>query len=170
MNEDPFVSSLLAGGKHHELSAIVGTWEGTTKTWFEPGNLANESPTKATIRPLLDGRFLLYEYSGTLMGRSMHGMMIVGYNLQTGSYQSAWIDNLHMGTGIMCSEGHGQWPAFNVLGGYDDPSGGPSWGWETEFRLTEDRQLIITAFNIPPEGDKAKAIETIYRRVDHRVI
>ena len=34
------------------LAGLVGEWEGTVRTWFEPGQLADESPIRARIRSL----------------------------------------------------------------------------------------------------------------------
>ena len=43
------------------LKSLVGSWEGTCRTWFELGTLADESQIKGTIRPVLDGRFFRHE-------------------------------------------------------------------------------------------------------------
>lgn len=74
-----------------------------TKTWFEPGKLADESPVKGTIRPVLDGRFAVYEYDGSLEGKPCVGMMIIGYSQFEQKFQAAWIDSFHNGTSIMFS-------------------------------------------------------------------
>ncbi len=43
------------------LKSLVGSWEGTCRTWFELGTLADESQVNGTIRPVLDGRFFRHE-------------------------------------------------------------------------------------------------------------
>jgi hypothetical protein len=40
-----------------QFSFLAGRWQGFTGTWFEPDVLADESPSQATFRLLLDGRF-----------------------------------------------------------------------------------------------------------------
>jgi Protein of unknown function (DUF1579) len=87
------------------LSKLVGEWSGTARTWLEPGVVCDESQITGTIRPILDGRFVLHEYSGSMAGKPLSGMAIYGFDMVTNKFQSAWIDSFHMSTGIMFSEG-----------------------------------------------------------------
>ncbi|HEX2325520.1 MAG TPA: DUF1579 family protein [Chloroflexota bacterium] len=109
------------------LAGLVGEWEGTVRTWFEPGQLADESPIRARIRSLVPqdeehpgGGFVLYEYSGTMQGQPCEGVAIVGWDETKGQQAvSAWVDSFHMSQAIMLSRA---------------PSGaapGPSTSWGT---------------------------------------
>lgn len=53
-------------------------------------------------------------------------------------------------------------PRFVALGSYGDGQGGPD--WRTEIEHPDDDHLVITMFNILPQGEQAKAVETCYRR------
>ena len=150
---------------HTQLAALVGRWEGSTRVWFEPGKLADESPARGAIRAILGGRFVIHEYEGAIGDERLEGVAIYGYNLNSGNYECAWVDSFHMGNAIMFSVGEGTAPRFSVLGHYPDPSGGPDWGWRTEIELVDPDHLVITAYNIPPGRDEAKGVETRYRRV-----
>src|SRR5215210_4647189 len=94
-----------ASGVHYQLGLLAGEWQGSTKTWFEPGQLGDESPMQGNMKLVLDGRFVLYEYEGSLGGKSFEGIAIIGFSIGTDKFQFAWIDSFHMGTDIMFSEG-----------------------------------------------------------------
>ncbi|MET0405950.1 MAG: DUF1579 domain-containing protein, partial [Cystobacter sp.] len=151
MTSHSFEASLSEGGLHHSLQRLVGEWEGTTRTWFEPDKLADESPWRGTLRAVLGGRFVVYEYEGSLQGKPLAGMALVGYHLDQDRYEMAWVDTFHCGTSIMFSTGASTGQGPRVLGGYGPPEG-PRWGWRTEVQLPEPDLLVITHFNIPPDG------------------
>jgi hypothetical protein len=88
-----------------QFGFLTGRWQGITRTWFDPDVLADESPTQATFRLLLDGRFLLHEYEGTIQGKPHQGLAIYGCFRREQEWQMAWIDSFHMGTEMMFSTG-----------------------------------------------------------------
>jgi hypothetical protein len=153
-------------GAHALLASMAGEWEGVCKTWFEPGKLGDESPIKGTTRLVLDGMFLLHEYEGTLGGNPMKGMAIIGYSLGEEQWQVAWIDSIHNGTRIMHSTGDKGAPQDQpiVLGSYPPGDGSPDWGWRTTLELREPNNLVITHYNITPQGEEAPGVEINYKR------
>ena len=163
MGTDKFDTS-LASGIHHQLSLITGEWEGTTKTWFEADKVEDESSIKGTMRSILGGRFILHEYESFFKGSPTSGLAIIGYSISSGTYQCAWVDSFHMGTGILFSEAKAEEKLFSVLGSYGGPDIPEPWGWKTEIDLISNDNMIITAYNISPEGESVKATETLYNR------
>lgn len=153
-------------GKHALLNKLVGEWEGTARTWFEPDTVADESPISGTMKPVLDGRFILHEYKGSFGGKPLEGIALFGYHLELEKFQSAWVDSFHNGTAIMFSDGTRKEDRFSMLGSYTyvGPDAEQKWGWRTEIEIVNDDHIKLVAYNITPEGEEARATEIDYRR------
>jgi hypothetical protein len=67
----------------------------------------------------------------------------------------------------MFSQGNKGDDSIKVLGSYAyiTPETEQYWGWRTHVEMKDDAEMVITAFNISPEGDETKATETIYKKV-----
>ncbi len=160
-----FEESVLSGSPHHFLAQLVGGWAGQTGTWLEPDGVPILSQTQGSFQLLLGGRFLLFLYQSVMEGESQHGMFTFGYNTTLDQFEASWVDSFHNQTAIMFCVGNAVENGFSVVGSYPDPTGGPDWGWRTEVQLLDADHLVITAYNISPEGGEAKATETQLARI-----
>jgi len=159
-----FEPSALSGSPHHLLAQLAGGWTGTSRLWLEPGALTDESTVHGSIQLILDGRFALYLYQGSVEGEPQRGVFTFGYNTTTDQYEASWVDSFHNNTAIMFCVGRAIEGGFEVRGDYPDPTGGPDWGWRTEVVLQDADHLSLTAYNISPEGMEVKAVETLLTR------
>jgi Protein of unknown function (DUF1579) len=142
------------------LTALVGEWGGIYRLWLEPGVLRSESPARATIRPVLDGRYVVHDYGWADQGAPQHGTMLLGSD-GDGVWHMAWIDTWHTGRSIMACKGEAGADA-TMLGSYD--GGGQTWGWRTTWAMPDADHLVVMAWNLSPQGQEDKATETVYER------
>lgn len=165
MGRAEFEISLREGG-HMTLAGMAGAWQGTTRVWFEPDKpAAMEARQGGTLRSVLGGRFLLHEYRYGEGEQAGEGIALYGLHLDENAYEAAWVDSFHTGSAIMFSTASADDSRFKALGSYGDGQGGARWGWRTEIAQPSTDELVITMFNIAPDGGESRALETRYERV-----
>ena len=157
------MSNAAVSPTHARLASLVGDWAGSTTVWFEPGTIGDQSPAAGSIRSVLGGRFIVWEYAGSLGGKPLSGMLTLGWHIDRRRFEASWIDSFHNGSAVMACVGGADDPAISVLGHYG-PEGG-EWGWRTALEFDDGgSELLIRAWNIGPGEPEALALETRLRR------
>jgi hypothetical protein len=91
------------GENHKLLASMAGDWAFVNRMWMDPAAPPTESNGTASYTMLMDGRFLVGHYQGTMMGMEFDGRGVTGYDNTTKQFQSVWLDNL--GTMMMFMTG-----------------------------------------------------------------
>lgn len=143
------------------LATRAGSWRGTNKLKDPHSNIDEDSPSTATVTPVLGGRFVRLDYTWSYKGAPQEGSILIGYDAKADTATAHWIDTWHMGNQVMALAGPGG-SALAVRGTYAAPPG-PDWGWRIEITPGEE-SLRMVMFNVWPEGKEELAVEAVYTR------
>jgi hypothetical protein len=100
---EAYMKAGTPGPPHKAMAGTVGTYDVKVKSWQAPGGPAMEETGTATRSMVLDGRVLMEDFKGSMMGMQFTGHGMRGYDNVTGKYWATWMDS--MSTGMMTSQG-----------------------------------------------------------------
>ena len=100
---EAFMKAGTPGAPHKAMAATAGNYDAKVKSWQEAGQPPMESTATATRTMALDGRMLVEDFKGSMMGMPFSGHGMRGYDNVSGKYWSTWNDS--MSTGLLVSEG-----------------------------------------------------------------
>lgn len=153
------------------LAANAGRWKATYQLRGDP-SFECDTPTTATLTPILGGRFVRIDYTwdeeDVLQEHGpQEGSLLVAYEPGTepepGVATVAWIDSWHNGGRIMLCPGvllDGG--VVDVRGTYPDKPEYAGWGWRTVL-TPGDATWSMTMYNTAPDGEEALAVLAEYR-------
>jgi Protein of unknown function (DUF1579) len=92
------------GEGHKFLDQFVGKWDLVTRMWMEgPDKPPNETKGASESKWVLEGRFLLEESTGQMMGMPYKSLNYIGFDNYKKKYVLSYIDS--MGTAMYTGEG-----------------------------------------------------------------
>ena len=151
-------------GKNHELlRRFLGTWDTETRMMM-PGNPPPEKGTM-TCHWLIDGRWMLCESNGTMMGMPMKTAYIIGYDNFKQSYISAAMNG--MDTAMIYSEGDldPSGKALIMYGTLDEYlTGEHDKMVKSVFRFISDDEMKLEVHDLPIGETNTEVFEIRYRR------
>jgi hypothetical protein len=116
--------AMTPGPEHERLAEAVGEWNATVKWWMEPGAEPSVSESSVTRSMSLDGRVLVEEWQGEMMGQSFVGHGQTGYDNVTEKYWSTWTDNMSTGLMVFHGDYDPETGRYTYTGQYTDPMTG----------------------------------------------
>lgn len=147
----------------NDLAACGGEWTGTN-VLEDPGRgLAATSDSRATVTPVMEGRFVRIDYTWSYEGKPQWGSMMIGHRPEPGEATMYWIDSWHNGhSGMMCRGRRREDGVLDVRGSYGAGTG-PDWGWRTEIH-PDAGALRWVMYNVTPDGDESLAVDETLQR------
>jgi hypothetical protein len=92
------------GENHERLAQDVGEWTTKSQMWMQPGTEPMTCECTATVKPIMDGRYVEVAMKGEMPGMGeFKGVGIYGFDNVSQKFVSVWLDN--HSTGIMNGTG-----------------------------------------------------------------
>lgn len=152
------------GPEHAKLKALAGSWDVKVTFWMDPKAKPEEFTGKTEFKSLLGDRYIMQEFSGTVMGMPFNGIGLVGYNNALKKYEQVWIDSMSTGfiTGAGAADKEGTitfaQQSTNPLKNRID-KGKDVW------RIEGDKKIVSEMWGPPPKGGREyKMMEIVYTR------
>jgi len=167
--------AVASPGEHHKrLQHFVGSWKLSTRMWMSgPGSEPTVSQGTATVKWVLDGRFLLEESSGEFKmpgpdGKEMavpfKGLGLGGYDNYRNLYVGTWADNLNTHLLTMAGTCDPSGKVFTSYAQMDEPMldvHGRMVKYVT--RIINDNKHVVEIYDLHA-GDNYKVLEITYER------
>lgn len=160
---EAYMKAGTPGEAHKKLAATVGKYTAKVKSWQEPGGPPMEESATATRSMVLDGRVLVEQFQGTMMGSPFTGHGMSGYDNVTGKYWSTWNDS--MSTGLMVSSGTcDAQNACTFEGSWNDPIKKAPVTARMTSRWTSPDTEVFEMYGPDKQGREMKMMEITYTR------
>ena len=160
---EAYMKAGAPGPEHKRLASTAGTYDVKVKNWHEPGGPATEETGSATRMMALDGRILVEQFQGTMMGSPFTGHGMTGYDNVTGKYWSTWNDS--MSTGLMVSEGTcDAQMACSFTGSWNDAIKKAPVKTRMTTRWTNPTTEVFEMYGPDKKGTEMKMMEITYTR------
>lgn len=167
-------NAITPGPHHKKLDYFVGNWKTTTRIWMA-GPSAPPSEFKGTsqFKWIMDGRFLLEEFSGEIIMPTADGKMQtvkmsgsgwIGYDNYKNLYTGAWIDTNRTDIQTMTGMADPSGKTFTFYGPMDEPML-DVYGRTVKFvrKIVDDKKFVFEIFDLHA-GSDYRVLEITYER------
>lgn len=157
-----YMKAATPGAEHEKLAATAGTYTTVSRWWQAPGAPPEEATGSAERSTLLDGRYVVEKYRGTMMGMPFEGMGVTGYDNVEQRYVTIWVDN--MSTGIFMMLGQADESGNLVFRGeYKDPASGQTKTMRSVSSRTAGGETF-EMYDVAADGSEFKVFEIVYTK------
>jgi hypothetical protein len=160
---EAYMKAGTPGAPHKAMAETVGSYDVKAKSWDAPGAAAREETGAATRTMVLDGRVLVEEFKGSMMGMPFTGHGMHGFDNVTGKHWSTWMDS--MSTGLMVSEGTcDEKKVCTFTGTWNDPIKKAPVTARMTSRWTSPTTEVFEMYGPGKDGKEFKMMELTYTK------
>lgn len=150
--------------KHELLRKMAGTWQATTRSWMNPAAPPQVSEGTNVGEMIMGGRFLKVDFQNKMIGATMQGLGLYGYDNLKQEYCGIWLDS--MSTSIMSFAGHYDPDRRQLIlfGQSMDAATGKETSSRLEYTFLSDDKYIFALYAPGPDGKEFKWVQITYER------
>jgi hypothetical protein len=159
-----FVRYSMPGKEHKLLQRMAGRWETVSKYWKEPGEPPVEAKGSAKRKLVLDGRFIMEELDGGVLGMPFRGVGLYGYDAFEKKYTSAWLDTTSTAICTYLGVYDEKKDLVDFVGEYGDPWTGVKMKIRGVTRFLGEDKHALELYMPTDKGGERKLLEIVYTR------
>lgn len=158
--------SMTPGDPHKKLEEMAGTWDAETKTWMSGPN-AEPAVSTGTMemKMVLGGRYLMQDFTGSVMDRPFNGIGYIGYDNFKKRYVGSWIDDMSTCLSTMEGTMGKAGKTLTMWGKMDDPmTGEKNKPVKYVVTLIDHDKHVFEVFDVKSYGEKKPMMQITYTR------
>ena len=154
------------GENHKFLEQMVGKWDTVTRLWTGGAEQPpSESKGTTEAKWIMDGRFVLEEATGQMMGMPYHSTTISGYDNFKKKYVFSYVSNIE--TAMYTGEGRLDFSkqVLTAFGSMDEPmTGEVNKPIKYVTRIINKDKHVFEIYDAVGSPNEFKAVEIVYTR------
>jgi len=150
------------GAVHKQMARWAGEYTTSSKFFAKPGQPSAATTGTATIRSILDERFLSEENAGTMLGQPYTGMHLYGYNNATGKYEATWVYTGSTATMTLTGTSKDDGRTIEYTASIDQK--GTKMTLYVVLKHVDDDKFTVELYAKNKDGSKGPTLETTYTR------
>lgn len=161
---EAMMKAAAVGPEHEVLKQLAGTFTAASSTWVAPRKPPIKAKGQSLGTMVLGDRFVMQEYTSTMMGKPFEGRGFTGYDNLKKKYVSIWMDT--MMTSIMPLEGtlDESGKVLTLEGDSEDPATGKVVKMRFITKIESKDKHVWEMHRVLGEGKAIKAMEIVYTR------
>jgi len=155
---EAYVKAGAVTENHAYLKRFAGSWTAKTTMWTFPGQPPTDGGGAIQGRLIMDGRFVVMDFKGTMMGQPFEGFQTTGYDNMQKKYLTLWIDNTSTSFFFLSGNRDAAKDVLVQTGEWTDPMSGMT-KVRAVIRFVNPNEYVWEQFMVLPDGKEFKSME-----------